>query len=511
LANNIIYIKRTSVSGRTPNTTGSYSTNSQYIATGELALNLTDNKMFTSNGTSYFEIGANLINQNVTGNIIANSISAGSNTNSGTGISGYSNSNYGTQGVSNSNYGVVGFSTSGGGGYFSTLSYIGVQGISNSYFGVYGQSNISYGVYGISTSSFGVAGTSNSSVGGYFTSNSQAGVQGTSNTYIGVYGTSNSIYGVYGTCGSGYGTVGNSNTGIGIYGTSISGIGAQGISNSSYGGYFVSNNSNIAAFANNTVVASYIDNNGVFVGTANNANNLGTVSSKAFPYTLGQSTIPIIMVSSGTMAGNGAITLTTALDNTYSACYIWLPTGAISTGSSANLYYTVFSNTTAGIVYNNVYSNGTPTIISSPTAFNTTGPGAYTQTTAAYINAYSVVLPGNALGINGGVDLDLMCSYNNSAGAKTVSPFYSTYKFGTMNLSTTTGFYGLSGFTNKANTNAQINKVINTMQTGTTTSTTLNGAINSTANQNITIQLELATATDWIALQRSRIIVFPGV
>ncbi|MDC3266295.1 IPT/TIG domain-containing protein [bacterium] len=49
-------IKRTSVSGRTPNTTNA--ANSSYIAAGELALNLSDKKMYSSNGTNYFEIGA---------------------------------------------------------------------------------------------------------------------------------------------------------------------------------------------------------------------------------------------------------------------------------------------------------------------------------------------------------------------------------------------------------------------------------------------------------------------
>ena len=40
MANNKLQIKRTTVSGRTPNTTNSG--NSQYISTGELALNLAD-------------------------------------------------------------------------------------------------------------------------------------------------------------------------------------------------------------------------------------------------------------------------------------------------------------------------------------------------------------------------------------------------------------------------------------------------------------------------------------
>ena len=80
MANNLIYVKRTTVSGRTPNTTGSYATNTQYISTGELALNLSDNKLFSSNGTTYFEIGSNTTNQNVSNTLTVKNISAnGSN------------------------------------------------------------------------------------------------------------------------------------------------------------------------------------------------------------------------------------------------------------------------------------------------------------------------------------------------------------------------------------------------------------------------------------------------
>ena len=61
-------IKRTSVSGRTPNTTNA--ANSSYIAAGELALNLTDKKMYSSNGTNYFEIGSFKVEQtNSTSNV----------------------------------------------------------------------------------------------------------------------------------------------------------------------------------------------------------------------------------------------------------------------------------------------------------------------------------------------------------------------------------------------------------------------------------------------------------
>lgn len=74
---NKLQVKRTTVSGRTPNTTNSG--NTHFIDTGELALNLTDGKMFSSNGTVSFEVGANLANQVVTGTVNAASFAVGTN------------------------------------------------------------------------------------------------------------------------------------------------------------------------------------------------------------------------------------------------------------------------------------------------------------------------------------------------------------------------------------------------------------------------------------------------
>lgn len=76
MANNKIQIKRTTVSGRTPNTTGSYATNSQYIAAGEFALNMADGILFSSNGSAVIPVGANNVNVNITGVATINSISA---------------------------------------------------------------------------------------------------------------------------------------------------------------------------------------------------------------------------------------------------------------------------------------------------------------------------------------------------------------------------------------------------------------------------------------------------
>jgi len=61
MANTALQVLRTSTSGRTPNTTASYATNSAYIGAGGLALNMADGILFSSNGTSgnVFAVGQN--------------------------------------------------------------------------------------------------------------------------------------------------------------------------------------------------------------------------------------------------------------------------------------------------------------------------------------------------------------------------------------------------------------------------------------------------------------------
>lgn len=69
MANTRFQAKRTSTSGLLPNTTNSG--NLSYIAAGEFAVNLTDKKVLSSNGTLTFEVGANLSSLTVT-TIVAN-------------------------------------------------------------------------------------------------------------------------------------------------------------------------------------------------------------------------------------------------------------------------------------------------------------------------------------------------------------------------------------------------------------------------------------------------------
>lgn len=82
MANNKIQVKRTSTSGRTPNTTNSG--NAQYIAAGELALNMADGILYTSNGSVLLPVGANNVDVNVSNTLTVKAVSA----NGGNGSSG---------------------------------------------------------------------------------------------------------------------------------------------------------------------------------------------------------------------------------------------------------------------------------------------------------------------------------------------------------------------------------------------------------------------------------------
>jgi hypothetical protein len=85
MANNLIQIKRTSVSGRAANT-------STLQNAGELALNMADGILYSSNGSSVFEIGANNTNVNITGNATVKAVVA----NGSIGTAGYLLSSGGT-------------------------------------------------------------------------------------------------------------------------------------------------------------------------------------------------------------------------------------------------------------------------------------------------------------------------------------------------------------------------------------------------------------------------------
>jgi len=69
---NLIQVKRTSVSGRVPSTSN--------LNTGELALNMADGILYSSDGSKVFELGANLTNSSISGNLTIHSLIANNST-----------------------------------------------------------------------------------------------------------------------------------------------------------------------------------------------------------------------------------------------------------------------------------------------------------------------------------------------------------------------------------------------------------------------------------------------
>lgn len=226
---------------------------------------------------------------------------------------------------------------------------------------------------------------------------------------------------------------------------------------------------------------------------------------------LGQQTLPMVLVSSGTMGNNGALSGLTAVATAYPNAYCSLPAGAIATGVPAaqTWYYCEFSSTTAATVFNNTYTSGTPAIPGSKTPFATTGPGAYTQTTGSNIAGYTLAIPGNTLGLNGGVQVKIARTNNNSAGGKTVTGNYSTFAFATVTLTTGVGnSWPEAIFANRGSTNVQIsggNFGANFSQTP------LYSAIDSTAAQNLVMNMQLGTATDTMTLESVVVELLPSV
>jgi hypothetical protein len=138
------------------------------------------------------------------------------------------------------------------------------------------------------------------------------------------------------------------------------------------------------------------------------------------------SSLPLIIPSSGTIGNNGALSGITALPTTYANCYMYFPSNAIAAGVAAGLYYVVMSSTTAGTIYNNLVTAnknywGIVSIPSSPTAFSTTGPGAYTQGTGAGITLHSLLVQANSLGTQGEIRYSPVTITSNSANNKVIN------------------------------------------------------------------------------------------
>lgn len=248
-----------------------------------------------------------------------------------------------------------------------------------------------------------------------------------------------------------------------------------------------------------TVATFKRDTAGQIVGLLNTD---GT--SIILPIVLAQSAIPFVLPSSGTFTGGtGALSGLTALPTTYSGgCFMYFPAGA-GLPQGAGWYWTIMSSTTAGTVYNNVYSSGNPKLASpgyatAGTAI-TSGATSYTQTTSEIVSV-QITLPGGSMGPNGQLHITSLWSCNNAGGNRTARTEIGGNTLYALNLTSVAG-YGQYGVV--ANRNSQAAQVCaygnNGLpgQAGALTYATHNTAADLTLNFSQT----LPAATDYLTLE----------
>jgi len=112
----------------------------------------------------------------------------------------------------------------------------------------------------------------------------------------------------------------------------------------------------------------------------------------------------------------------TNLWNALKGCWIYLQENFGAQTYPAGWYWAVFTSDTAGTLYMNTYTSGTPIRPTSPTPFPVNLNGWYTTTTSEITGPTGFVLPGGSMGPNGSLK-----SYCRTYGNVTGNKFFRMY------------------------------------------------------------------------------------
>lgn len=233
----------------------------------------------------------------------------------------------------------------------------------------------------------------------------------------------------------------------------------------------------------------------------------GAAANLGVEYKLAHAAIPVGLAPTGTMANNGAATLGTALNTTYAQCYLTFPAGAIAAGvpAATETYYCTMSSATAVTVFNNTLSanvdaNGMPQVPASPTAFATTGPGAFTGVTGSAITLYTMTIPAAAMGTNGIYRLEAQYALNATAGGRTVTTAFGGTTLSNPTMGNVTG-QRLSFWVNNRNSASVQNSWAQQIASSSIAAGTTYSAINTANAVSVTITCNRATATDTLMVE----------
>lgn len=225
---------------------------------------------------------------------------------------------------------------------------------------------------------------------------------------------------------------------------------------------------------------------------------LRTVAQSHIPFGIAGFTTT---ASAGALVGiaNGAIQWTNA--------YLWAPANSICTsGQSAGWYFTQFSSSNAGTIFNNTYTGpGVATVPGSPTAFVCTSTNASQVPPTTELAGLELTIPANSMGANGTLRVYTTAALTSSAGTKTIRTRFGTAGTGGQLASNTAAFTTTAaaspfvGISNAGLTNDQYGTAsLGYGSTGAAGQTVTHTTLDTTQAQVITITGQLGTNTDYL-------------
>jgi len=219
--------------------------------------------------------------------------------------------------------------------------------------------------------------------------------------------------------------------------------------------------------------------------------------------TMAASALALVLPSSGSIANNGALTLTTALPRTFPKAWMYFPINSISASTPAGVYYVEMTSTTVGVIYNNLLAgSGVVQTPASKVPFVTTGPGAYTQTTGQDLAIQRTTIKGRALGANGGIFTKYIAETPNNANSKNAKVFFGNAQFSTNAMTSIVANSFESVIQNAGLTNSQVGSINNSSGYNGATLSPITGTIDTTADWDHEIRANIAVATDYLIISR---------
>lgn len=188
--------------------------------------------------------------------------------------------------------------------------------------------------------------------------------------------------------------------------------------------------------------------------------------------------------------------------------YAYFPVNVISAATAAGVYYMQCQSTTVCTVFNNALTAGPPIHISSPTAFATTGTGAFTQTSGSYLTVASLTVVGASMGTNGALTVALRGICVSDANTKFIQLGFGGTGAGISSVTTSAWIPMTRTISNIDSASVQqiFSAAGATVNDSTGTSTGYGQlAINTASDVTLALQLRLATATDWVAIMNGTV------